>query len=225
MNSSVKKIPGFPRYVLTRKGALLSIERDYQYWFCDICKGDGYLLCGQCWLDPSIVIGICDHCKDCSSCGGTGEIKSTKKEQYYDQVEVFVGRDGYRQAYLYRGTKKTRHPKKIYQLMAKTFLEERPSKDHLVRHLDGNSINDSIENLAWGTHADNMEDLKKHNEDRATLNDELKLAITIDIRRSKLPLYDPEIRVNTLLSISLDRMVPFTTVNRIYWEIIDTIGK
>ena len=31
-----------------------------------------------------------------------------------------------------------------------------------VRHLDGNSRNDSAENLAWGTRLENMRDMRRH---------------------------------------------------------------
>jgi len=129
-------------------------------------------------------------------------------------VNVFIGRNGYRQAYLYRGKKRTRHPKLIYKLMASTYLPKRPSKGHLVRHLDGNSLNDAASNLAWGTHADNMEDLRKHRQDRASLTNDLKKSIIRAIRRS-------DGSTEALQKIAERRNVAFSTVNRIYWKIKD----
>jgi len=130
------------------------------------------------------------------------------------EIEIFVGRNGYRQAYLYRGKKRTRHPKMIYKLMAATYLSKRPSDKHLVRHLDGNSLNDAANNLAWGTHADNMEDLRKHREDRAPLTNKLKSSIIRAIKRSNGTTED-------LQKIAKRRKVAFSTVNRLYWKTKD----
>jgi len=129
-----------------------------------------------------------------------------------EPTRVFVGKNGYWQAYIYRGKKKTRHPKMIYKLMACTYLKPRPSGQHLVRHLDGNSLNDSADNLSWGTHADNMEDLRKHRQDRASLTNDLKKSIIRAIRRS-------DGSVEALQKIAKRRNVAFSTVNRIYWKL------
>ena len=129
-------------------------------------------------------------------------------------ADVFVGRDGYWQGYLYRGKKKTRHPKKIYKLMAATYLPRRPSKSHLVRHLDGDSLNDAASNLAWGTHQDNMQDLRKHREGRASLTKDLKA----DIIRA---LGKRDRSVEFRQEVAQKHNVAFSTVNRIYWKIRD----
>lgn len=128
-----------------------------------------------------------------------------------EPADVFVGKNGYRQAYIFRGKKKSRHPKMIYKLMALTYLPPRPSNDHLVRHLDGDSLNDSAENLAWGTHSENMEDLRKHREERASLTKELKREIMREVRKSGKTVEDRK-----LLAIKYN--VAFSTVNRIYWN-------
>lgn len=124
-------------------------------------------------------------------------------------VEVFVGKNGYRQAWIYRGKKKCKHPKMIYKLMAATYLGPRPSKKHLVRHLDGDCHNDRASNLAWGTHADNMEDLRKHRESRAKLTNELKAAIVKAVKKTKT------VEERKLLAAEFN--VSFLTVNRYYW--------
>jgi HNH endonuclease len=131
-----------------------------------------------------------------------------------EPAEVFVGRDGYWQAYLHKGKKKTRHPKKIYKLMALTYLKPRPSPNHLVRHLDGDSLNDAAANLAWGTHSDNMEDLRKHREDRAPLTKALKSEIIRSLgKRNRSVEFRQE--------LAKKNNVAFSTVNRIYWTIKD----
>jgi len=131
-----------------------------------------------------------------------------------EPARVFVGRNGYYQAYLYRGKKTTRHPKMIYKLMALTYLPKRPSKAHLVRHLDGDSLNDAASNLAWGTHADNMEDLRKHREDRASLTNDLKREIIKAVKKSGST-------VEGRKQIANEYNVAFSTVNRIYWTAQD----
>lgn len=50
---------------------------------------------------------------------------------------------------------------KIHRLVAKTFLPN-PNNYPIVRHLDGNSLNNKVENLAWGTQKDNMQDAVFH---------------------------------------------------------------
>lgn len=132
-----------------------------------------------------------------------------------EPAKVFVGRNGYRQAYIYRGKRRTKHPKMIYKLMARTFLPRRPSKEHLVRHLDGNSLNDHADNLAWGTHADNMQDLRKHREGRASLTKALKADILKALKRKKTW------KTEDLEKLAKKHNVAFSTVNRLYWKIKD----
>lgn len=49
----------------------------------------------------------------------------------------------------------------VHQCVALAFLGPRP-KGHEVRHLDGNSQNNRLENLAYGTRSDNIRDAKRH---------------------------------------------------------------
>jgi hypothetical protein len=51
------------------------------------------------------------------------------------------------------GTQKTRY---LHRLIAQAFLGD--EKDRVVRHLDDNRLNNSLENLAWGTQKANMAD-------------------------------------------------------------------
>lgn len=49
----------------------------------------------------------------------------------------------------------------IARAMLESFTEKKPPST-VCRHLDGNSLNNAIENLAWGTSSDNAEDSIRH---------------------------------------------------------------
>ncbi|EEL5265788.1 hypothetical protein GMF57_12335 [Salmonella enterica] len=50
----------------------------------------------------------------------------------------------------------------VHVLVAKEYLPPRPSESHQIRHLDGNKLNNSASNLAWGTAKENADDRKSH---------------------------------------------------------------
>lgn len=50
----------------------------------------------------------------------------------------------------------------VHVLVAQAFLPPRPSPNHEVRHLDGDKMNNSAANLAWGTRKDNAADRERH---------------------------------------------------------------
>lgn len=52
-------------------------------------------------------------------------------------------------------------PRKICRLVAEAFIGKRPSGMEL-RHLDGNKLNSNVNNLAYGTHQENMLDMWAH---------------------------------------------------------------
>jgi hypothetical protein len=51
---------------------------------------------------------------------------------------------------------------KIHTLVALRYLPPRPSIKHQIRHLDGNPLNSSASNLAWGTNQENVDDRERH---------------------------------------------------------------
>lgn len=55
-----------------------------------------------------------------------------------------------------------RKKQKVHSLIAATFLGARPSPRHEVRHLDGDALNNTVANLAWGTAAENAADRERH---------------------------------------------------------------
>lgn len=50
----------------------------------------------------------------------------------------------------------------VHTLVANKYLPPRPSEIHQIRHLDGNKLNNSASNLAWGTAKENADDRKSH---------------------------------------------------------------
>ena len=86
-----------------------------------------------------------------------------KVESFYSGEWNEIGgkprNDGYRVVNL-RG--KSHRRAYVHQVVAESFHGERPSPNHCVRHLDGNSRNNSANNIAWGTYAENEADKKCH---------------------------------------------------------------
>jgi len=50
----------------------------------------------------------------------------------------------------------------IASMVLEAFVGSRPSKQHQSRHLDDDPKNNKLTNLAWGLHADNMQDKKRN---------------------------------------------------------------
>jgi hypothetical protein len=59
---------------------------------------------------------------------------------------------------------------RVHQLVARAFCGDRPSPEHQVRHLDGNSLNNAAGNLCWGTAKENAADRGLHGRTRAAKN-------------------------------------------------------
>jgi len=50
----------------------------------------------------------------------------------------------------------------VHRLVCEAFNGPQPDGSRYVRHLDGNPANNVPENVAWGTHLDNMRDRDRH---------------------------------------------------------------
>lgn len=68
-------------------------------------------------------------------------------------------RDGYLSVCLYKNKKKKFYL--IHTIVLETFIGSCPPGME-CRHLDGNPRNNTLGNLCWGTHSDNMKDRTKH---------------------------------------------------------------
>lgn len=67
---------------------------------------------------------------------------------------------GYRFVKLGRG-----YQGRVHNLMLMAFVGPRPTPEHQGRHLDGNPLNNTLVNLAWGTPAENYNDRRAHGTD------------------------------------------------------------
>lgn len=79
---------------------------------------------------------------------------------------------GYKRVSLSKNGKLYR--KFVHHLVLESFIEPRP-KEKECRHLDGNSLNNNLFNLCWGTKKENGADDKKHGVKRGIKNAAAKL--------------------------------------------------
>lgn len=54
------------------------------------------------------------------------------------------------------------HPAYVHHIVVEAFYNIKPTRDWQTRHLDGNSHNNMLDNLAFGTAADNARDRMRH---------------------------------------------------------------
>jgi hypothetical protein len=91
------------------------------------------------------------------------EIKNTNKRYYISNLgrvksfargkEKFLKNNLHRTGYYYVFLNK--RPNKIHRLVAAYFIENKDNKTE-VNHIDGDKLNNSINNLEWVTHRENM---------------------------------------------------------------------
>ena len=92
-----------------------------------------------------------------------GRIKGLKNA--YHKIDRFIKPSlskttNYYRVNLYKNSK----VKCIYLhiFLAENFIGAKPSNKHEVRHLDGNRLNNKLENLKWGTRSENVIDCINH---------------------------------------------------------------
>lgn len=80
---------------------------------------------------------------------------------------TFVGQE--RKTFLVKGyphlsiKRNGRHVNKyVHLLVCEAFYGPRPSPQHEARHLNGNPLDNRVENLAWGTKSENAQDTIRH---------------------------------------------------------------
>lgn len=87
-----------------------------------------------------------------------GQIKSFKSRKT-QILKLCLDTHGYPQVSLYKN--KQRKKFLVHRLVLSTFCGAR-SMDTECRHLDGNPRNNTLDNLRWGTHSENMIDRNNH---------------------------------------------------------------
>lgn len=55
----------------------------------------------------------------------------------------------------------------VHAAVLAAFVGPKPSNNHCCRHLNGDSLDNRLENLAWGTFAENTADREAHGTDGA----------------------------------------------------------
>lgn len=89
-----------------------------------------------------------------------GRIFSCARAGVIRERRPCVSPRGYLQLIVTRGGRMVGHP--VHRMVAEAFHGPKPSPDHEVRHLDGDRTNNRAINLAWGTHAENIDDRAQH---------------------------------------------------------------
>jgi hypothetical protein len=89
-----------------------------------------------------------------------GQIKSLPRPRTRGGVlKLKTNKQGYRAVSLVAGGVQSTH--EVHRLVASAFLGPRPNGQQ-VRHLDGDKLNCTVENLAYGTRSDNLMDSLRH---------------------------------------------------------------
>lgn len=96
------------------------------------------------------------------------------------EVVPYEAKSGYLGVWIQQKNKRPKY-KMVHSLVAAAFLPPRPSKKHLVRHLNGDPHDNRACNLAWGTAKDNAADRVLHNASYGKLSQEDKEAIKFNV--------------------------------------------
>lgn len=103
------------------------------------------------------------------------------KQNKWKRLSLKVNEKGYIPVSL-RDVGGKRRRTHIHRLIVETFISPPPFENSCVRHIDGNSLNNSLSNLIWGTYLENENDKKRHGTHKkrisnAKLNKELMTKI------------------------------------------------
>lgn len=83
----------------------------------------------------------------------SGKVRSLHNRNRYYIMEQRIDRAGYYTVRLHRNHDKG-STRTVHRLLAMTFIEN-PENKCCVNHLDGNKLNNSLDNLEWNTHSEN----------------------------------------------------------------------
>lgn len=97
-----------------------------------------------------------------------GRIWSDKSNRY---LKGFLDDWGYIKVGLYRNDK--RHIFRLHRLILSAYYGPCPD-GYVCRHLDGNPVNNTVDNLRWGTPKENSQDSLRHDTHNGKLNEQQK---------------------------------------------------
>lgn len=81
-----------------------------------------------------------------------GNIRNVKTKHVY---KLHVNKNGYKQCCISLGGRDKKKIFKIHKAVAETFLSN-PDNKPQVNHIDGNKLNNNVDNLEWVTPSENM---------------------------------------------------------------------
>lgn len=82
-----------------------------------------------------------------------GKIISLKNNKKYE-IKGYIDRYGYRRVFLYIDGKRVKYF--VHRLVAQTYLDN-PNNLPQVNHIDGNKLNNCVDNLEWCTPKENIQ--------------------------------------------------------------------
>jgi hypothetical protein len=83
-----------------------------------------------------------------------GDIRRVLKNKYRILSRSNINNQGYRQVTLSKNNKQKNY--RVHRLLAETFLKGDNCKNLTVNHIDGNKLNNSLNNLEWVTSSENL---------------------------------------------------------------------
>ena len=94
--------------------------------------------------------------RDVKGYEGLYEVSNRGRLKHFGKlIKACDNGNGYKQAHLYRASKKDRRVFTVHRLVLSHF-KRAPKKREVAMHLDNDRANNSIGNLCWGTGRDNM---------------------------------------------------------------------
>lgn len=108
-----------------------------------------------------------------------GNVRSYVKNKDGKDLKFIKNKQGYNTVCLRRGNRRL-----VHRLVADAFIPN-PDNLPLVRHMDDNPSNNRVDNLAWGTQTDNMQDCVRHGrlvgDTRAAIESKRKMVIATNL--------------------------------------------
>lgn len=88
-----------------------------------------------------------------------------EKDRYgnpFKQLKLVLSGNGYYRVWLRGDSRVQIHQRCLHILLCLAYTGEKPHWSYEVRHVDGVKANNSLGNLAWGSHEENMQDKLRH---------------------------------------------------------------